>query len=281
MTESRYVSSRVLALLTLLALATGCGGSTATTTTAPQETTVNAQTGTVAVPDARRGRTAESFAPLRPASVADILTRMDRDPEDPDLYSRAAIAYADTPYSGMTLVYAQTYRILSTHGSRTVDTTNAMARIIRDKITVAPNGTDVVMDLAAGEMPTIRNRDGASMAPFVYLYQVLMDRASGLATAQRGTLEGAAAVINQQLVVTCRGDDPLLDEELFHTLCGISAAGHRDTYAHWVVGPAFAAEWEAWQTAHTTGVNQFLSYLAAHPFRPRTPMRADDAYVVR
>jgi hypothetical protein len=172
------------------------------------------------------------------------------------------------------------YRLLNTHGPKTVDTSEAMERILRERIVATPGNARVAVNFAPGEMPLIRTRDGRQMAPFVYLYEHSMARVGGLAEGSRAEFEGAAAVFNAQFNVVCRSGEPVLEEEFYAALCGIAAAGHRDTYAHWVIGPAFASEYERWAGSHTAAVNGFQTYLASHPLRPRTPTRADDLFAV-
>lgn len=220
------------------------------------------------------------LAALRPDSVTAILTGLDRDPEDPAIYARAAIAYADTDFPAMTLVYGQIYRILATHGPRTVDTTNAMARVLREKVVTDSGSTTVRWNIAQGEMPLIPTRGGGQLAPFVYLYEHSMSHTTGLSSTSRSTYEGAAAVFVAELGAVCRGGEPVLPDAFYETLCGMWSAGHSATYAHWVIGPAFAVEFEAYSRAHATEVNNLSTYLAAHPYRPRTPTRADDLYAV-
>ena len=218
--------------------------------------------------------------PLRPESVQSTLAALDRNPDDVEAYARGAIAYADTDVAGMTLVWGQTYRLLDSHGRKTVDVTNAMARVLREKVTFTPPN-DVELRFAPGAMPVLPAAGNHYYAPFAHLYEHSMNGIGNAAALGLSTFEGASAVFAVQTQLVCDDGAAVLEEEFYVALCGIAQGGHRDAYAHWVIGPAFSTEWETWSRAHSAQVEAFQRYLASHPFRPTTATRPDDLHPVR
>lgn len=263
-----------------LALATGCGGTT--TTVNPDDSTSassHVRSGSVGSSsiDPRRQRELDS---LRPEPVRPTLDALDRNPDDTEAYARGAIAYADTDVAGMTLVWGQTYRLLDTHGRKTVDVANAMARVLREKVTFTPPN-EVELRFAPGAMPVLPASGNRYFAPFAHLYEHSMNGIGNAAAQGLSTYEGASAVFAVQTQLVCRDGAAVLEEEFYTALCGIAAGGHREAYAHWVIGPAFSTEWEAWRAAHENQVEAFQRYLSANPFRPAAATRPDDLHPVR
>lgn len=227
--------------------------------------------------DPRRER---ELDPLRPEPVRPMLTALDRNPDDTEAYARGAIAYADTDVAGMTLVWGQTYRLLDPTGRKTVDVTNAMARVLREKVRVVPPN-QVELTFAPGAMPVLPASGNRYFAPFAHLYEHSMNGIGNAAAQGLSTFEGAASVFSVQVQLVCRDGAAVLEEEFYTFLCGVGAGGHRDAYAHWVIGPAFPSDWSTWQTSHDDSYQAFQRYLASHPFRPMTATRPDDLFPVR
>lgn len=228
-------------------------------------------------PDAR---TLPALDPLRPEPVQSALAAVTRDPQDSEAYARGALAYADTDVPGMALVWGQDYRILDTHGRKTVDVANAMARVIRERFTVSEAGQVDARLAPAGRMPIIDGYDERTYGPFAYVYQYSMDSIPN-PNAPLDQYEGASAVFAGQLQAICRSGRPVLDDPLYDWLCDLAAAGHADTYGHWVIGPAFGPGWEAWRTAHARELDAYESFLQTHPYRPRRATRPDDLHPIR
>jgi len=279
MTALRTDSVRRIAPI-FVAFALGCGGTT--TAVNPDDSTSassHISSGSIGSDtiDPRRER---ELDPLRPAPVRPTLDALDRNPDDTEAYARGAIAYADTDVAGMTLVWGQTYRVLDPHGRKTVDVANAMSRVLREKVTfTAPS--DVVLHFAPGAMPVLPASGHRYFAPFAHLYEHSMNGIGNAAALGLSTYEGQSAVFAVQSQLVCRDGAAVLEEEFYTLLCGLATEGHRDAYAHWVIGPAFSTEWETWKGAHEPAVEAMQRYLAAHPFRPQHATRPDDLHPVR
>lgn len=263
-----------------LAYALGCGGtSTAVNPDDDRSASSHLAAGSVGSSEIDPRRQHELDA-LRPDSVTNTLAALDRNPDDVEAYARGAIAYADTDVAGMTLVWGQTYRLLDGHGRKTVEVTGAMARVLREKVTFTPPN-DVELRFAPGAMPVLPASGHRYFAPFAHLYEHSMNGIGNAAALGLSTFEGASAVFAVQTQLVCNDGAPVLQEEFYAALCELAAAGHRDAYAHWVIGPAFSTAWETWAAAHAQQVDAFQRYLAAHPFRPMTATRPDDLHPVR
>lgn len=267
--------------LSIAALPACGGGGTSeshTTATASASTSggSNAGSGAPRTPDAR---TLPALDPLRPEAARPALAAITRLADDTEAYARGALAYADTDVTAMTLVWGQYYRILDTVGRRTVEVANAMARVVREDFSVSANG-EVDARLAPGRMPVVEGFDERTYGPFAYVYQYSMHSVPN-PNAPLDQYEGAAGVFSGELSAICRSGNAVLDDPLYEWLCGVAAAGHAVTYGHWVIGPAFGPQWEAWRTAHARELEAYESYVQAHPFRPDHATRPDDLHPIR
>lgn len=264
MLRSPHAACALVALVSLTsACSTSTSGAATTTTTASTTTTTSS----------RDPRMHAALDRLHPEGALPLLERIERTPADAEAYAQAALFYADTDAPGMTIFWGQTYRLLAPEGPRTEAVVRAMRRVFETRVEVS-NGTAQVR-LAPGSMPVIAMDDGRMLAPFAHRYEIVAGMT--FAGAVPNTFENIALGLAHYPEFASPRDFPFQAEtELSTYLAALGTAGHLETFAHFVIGPAFPEPWAAYTQTNGTKLAAFRAHLAANPFTPTVGVRPDD-----
>lgn len=175
----------------------------------------------------------------------------------------------------MTLFWGQTCRVLSPRGENAKPVAAAMLRVLREHVAVQTKGEkmDVQIHLAPGAMPVLAE-NGQFFAPFAHRYENSF-ALTALAMTGRWDSQTVGATLRAYVDGLHRPSAApwRMDVELHRYLQAVETAGHLDTYAHWVMDPAFGDSYTGANQAAVTGM---LSYFDAHPFKPTVAVLPDD-----
>ncbi len=224
--------------IVLCALAlTACGASRASRAEEPRgQRSVRVQTSSAAP-------AGHPLAPLRPAGSEGVLAALSADPRDASAVAQAALHFATTDASGMTLLWGAMYGAMGggpEHGA----VARAMRTVLETRVRVVrtASAADVSTRLAPGSVPVLV-ANGAATAPVAHLFEL---RATmGVIGWDGGAVSLAEAT--DVLVALPHGEGPgqaglQAHVELFEWLAGLERAGLLRVFATWLLGPAFLDE---------------------------------------
>lgn len=258
-----------LVLVCLLVLTTaGCGGATRTTERR-HEAAGRAGAAAHSEPSKRAPTLTEALAPLRPEGAEAVLAPLTAAPTDASAHQRAAVFYADTRASGMTLLWGLTHAGL---GGNDPSVGEAMGRVLRERITAEREGTTthLATQLAPGAMPAVAADDGSLTAPVAHIFETMF-AVSCAGFHGTWTLAGAtdAFVLFVRVSSTERALEPHV--EVLPWLRALDAAGHLEGLLQDLLAPGFAGD-----AVDAARVSAARAYVAAHPFVPTHPILPDD-----
>lgn len=180
------------------------------------------------------------LAPLRPAGSEGVLAALSADPRDASAVARAALHFATTDASGMTLLWGAMYGAMGggpEHGA----VARAMRSVLETHVHIVRTATaaDVSTSLAPGSVPVLI-ANGTATAPVAHLLEL---------RATMGVIawDGGAVSLGEAtdvLVALAHGEGPgqlglEAHVELFAWLATLDRAGLLRVFAIWLLGPAF------------------------------------------
>lgn len=205
---------------------------------------------------------------------------MAAEPTRPTNYLHAANSFANSRSGGMTLYWGEVFRVLEPDSPRSAAMAETMLRVLRRNVSItsgaSEDDTSIHVRLAPGAAPVTSQPDGTLAIPFVFAFEQEVGIPLGVAFHHGVTLARLHAA---RLALLEQGS--LSSTELFRWLAELTAAGHLPAYDHWLFGPAFPEEAEAWAATHGSEREALRAYLDAHAFRPTSATRIDQPVPVR
>jgi tetratricopeptide (TPR) repeat protein len=191
-------------------------------------------------------------------------------PDLPANYFNAAALLADSHRRGMSLIYAEIFRVLEPNSKRSYRTAESMVKICRDAVQVEiKNGeTSAKVSLASNEIKIKEGADNAQL-PFENRFELVFGLDLVIANSKGLTLASLHEARKHFLaqVDETKATMKLDTHPLIRWLLALNAAGHLEAYDFWLFGPGFPDETKAW--TGRDGAEQRLEnlsqYINSHP----------------
>ncbi len=184
---------------------------------------------------------------------------------NPRVYEALSDAFLGTTEKIWAVVYAEAACNLDPAGKGREAYGARIAKVLQGSLTKTPDGASISLTQNVEVTETTQG------VPFENNYEIsfLLSTVTSGATCFPLNLAALHLVRRAQLETWREKALPL--NSFLQGLLDIMDAGHLEAYHYWLFGSAFPAEAKAWNKDHAKAQQQWLGWLAQHPFKVDRP----------
>ncbi len=191
---------------------------------------------------------------------------IDVDPGTPSNYMHLAVMFSQSDAPVLSLFFGEAFRLLEPSSPRSFQIGALMTAVCRDSVNVKKKeGDELEASVHLAPPISIDKPEQAKDLPLPN--QLELSIGPGLVIAHREGLSLASLhAARKSFLQSIRSpESPLHELSLYQWLQELDDAGHLEAYNHWLYGPGFPAEYEAWSKTHPESEDAFAQYMGEHP----------------